>query len=628
MRTLSRPWNIFIKVASIALVCFQMYTAAFGVLGDMLQRSIHLTFVLGLSFLLKPAIKGKKETRVPFYDIIFSITAVCACLYIVYINDIILYDPLIWLGPLDKFFAIALVLLILEAGRRFVGWIFIILSGVFFVYALYGPYFPGIWGHQGFPLDLILQTMYHGSIGIWSTMAGISATMLAMFGIFGAMLSETGGAETFVKIGQRTVGNSIGGEGKVSLISSGLFGVISGSAIANVIATGTFTIPMMKKAGYSAEWSAATSALGATGGQIMPPIMGSGAFIMSQLIGVSYGRIAVSAIFPSVLFYMAGLLSIHYVSLKLGIGVEKRTKPEVDRREYITICAPLLIFIIMIVQMFAIDISAFYATVIGFIVYIVLYRKTNQSLAANAGYAVEKAGNICVSATTSILSMTSLLISAQIVITLVQFTGFGLKMSNLIVEIGQNNVFLCLLLSMFICVLLGMGLPTTAAYILASSVLVPPLAQIGIPIQVGHFFVFYFAVLSTITPPVCAAVFISSGIAESDWLKTGIIACLMALPIFIVPFAFVYCNGLLLVPGEPIGYVIYAFITAVLGVVSISIGVAGFNRRLLKMWERIGCIAAGVVMVTPGVIPATVAAVSFLILFLMTRKKAGLAKQQ
>ena len=221
--------------------------------------------------------------------------------------------------------------------------------------------------------------------------------------------------------------------------------------------------------------------------------------------------------------------------------------------------------------------------------------------------------------------MTSLLISAQVVITLVQFTGFGLKLSNIIVEIGQNNVLLCLLLSMFICVLLGMGLPTTAAYILASSVLVPPLSQIGIPIQVGHFFVFYFAVLSTITPPVCAAVFISSGIAKSNWLKTGLVACLMALPIFIIPFAFVYCNGLLLIPGEPLPYVVYAFITALLGVVSIAIGVAGYNKKNLSLLERVVCVLCGVVMVAPSVIPATIAVIIFLAIFIRTHRVSAVS---
>ena len=253
MRKLKQPWDKIIMVLCIALVLFQIYTV-FGLLPDLIKRSVHMGFVLVLTFLLVPVSKKQKGSdKVPVYDIVLAGISAAAVVFLVINYDALIWNPLQWLSPIDKALAVLMVLLVMEASRRSVGLIFPGLAIIFFIYAIYGPYFPGVWGHKPYSVDLILQTLYHSTNGIWGSMTSISAGMLAMFGIFGAMLSETGGAETFIKLGQKLTGKTIGGQGKVALIASGLFGMISGSAMANVVGTGTFTIPLMQKSGYNNE---------------------------------------------------------------------------------------------------------------------------------------------------------------------------------------------------------------------------------------------------------------------------------------------------------------------------------------------------------------------------------------
>lgn len=250
MRKLKGRWAIIVKVLSFALIAFQLYTTGRGPYSDIIQRGVHLSFVLTLLFLLKPARKlkeGEVQDFVPWYDVVLAGLSCATCVYLVSISGRILYDPLQWLSWFDKAASVILVILILEASRRSVGWTFPILGIAFLIYAFYGEMFPGVWGHQNFTFNMVFQNFYHSTRGIWGTMLGLSATMLSMFGIFGAILSGTGGAETFIKMGQRFTGRFTGGSGKVSVVASSLFGMISGSAIGNVVATGVFTIPSMKK---------------------------------------------------------------------------------------------------------------------------------------------------------------------------------------------------------------------------------------------------------------------------------------------------------------------------------------------------------------------------------------------
>lgn len=627
MRKLNTAWSWIVRILSFGLVIFQMWTTGRGPYSDIIQRSVHLAFVLSLMFIVKPASKkiGEKEEKegkgnVPLYDVMLAALSCAACVYLVTIADqSLIYDPLQWKGFLDKFFAVSLVVLILEASRRSVGWTFPVLGGLFLVYAFFGEMFPGVWGHQNFSFNLVFQTFYHNTRGIWGTMLGLSATMLSMFGIFGAILSGTGGAETFIRMGQKFTGKYTGGSGKVACVSSSLFGMISGSAIGNVVATGVFTIPAMKKAGYPSEWAATVEAVASTGGQIMPPIMGAAAFIMAQLLGVSYLSIAKAAVVPAALFYVSCFISIHLISAKLKIkGCDE--KVSISALEYIVILVPLAIFITFICMGYTVLIGAYWATWGALAMYIARYiieTKGNGCLVA------KHTGKVCyttiMNGAKSIVDMCGILAGSQITVSLINLTGFGVKLSDVIVSLGQGSPFLCLLFSMAVCIILGMGLPTTAAYVLAAAVLAPPLITIGFDPLVTHLFIMYYACLSAITPPVCVAVFMASGLAKASWFKVGCLSCMIALPIFIIPFTFCYNQALLL--SDPMPYKVFiAVITAIIGVVFIDVGVTGYFRKHVSLFLRIVIVASGILMVVPNDITSIIGfAMGILALFLNTR---------
>ena len=418
MRKLTGFWRHVVTALSVMLVLFQLYTAGFGVFPDIVQRSVHLFFVLTMLFLLMPANKKKKTDTVPWYDVVLSMICMVCTGYMILIYEKILWDPSQWINSFDKICAVLLTILILEGSRRAVGLTFPIMAAFFLFYAAFGQIFPGLWAHKNFSFNQIFQNLYHTTNGIWGQMVGLSAGMLAMFGIFGAILSVTGGSQTFIRLAQKMTGKAVGGPGKVALIASGLFGMVSGSAMANVVATGTFTIPMMKDAGYSKEWSAAISAVGSTGGQIMPPIMGAGAFIMAQLIGLSYLTIAKAAIVPALLYYMGAFVALHYLSKRLKIFGEG-CKEKIRVIEFAIIFVPLAVFIAFLAVGYTVTKAAFYATVVSVIVTVFSFAMATKNPAQTA----KQAGGLCMkvakSGAESILSMAGLLAGAQISIALI-----------------------------------------------------------------------------------------------------------------------------------------------------------------------------------------------------------------
>lgn len=603
MRKLTGFWKHVITLLSVALVVFQIYTAGFGVFPDIVQRSVHLFFVLTMLFLLKPVKKGVSMDRVPWYDVACSLVCMFCTGYMIGIYNQILWDPSQWISTLDKVCAVVLTVLILEASRRAVGLTFPVMAIFFLVYAFFGQMFPGTWAHKNFTFDQVFWNLYHTTNGIWGQMVGLSAGMLAMFGIFGAVLSITGGSQTFIKIAQKLTGRATGGPGKVALIASGLFGMISGSAMANVVATGTFTIPMMKDEGYDSEWSAAISAVGSTGGQIMPPIMGSAAFIMAQLIGVPYMSIARAAVLPALLYYMGAFVAVHYISKRLGIQ-GKGVNAKLGRMELAIIFVPLVVFVGFLAAAYTVTKAAFYATVVGVLTTAVCYFLESRQVADT----LKKTGHMCMDIATegagSILSMAGLLAGAQISIALISQTGFGVKLSSMIVSLGQGHIFLCLALSMVVCFVLGMGLPPTAAYVLAAAILAPALITLSLPDMVAHLFVFYFSTIGAITPPVCAAVFLASGIAESNWLKTGGLSVLLAIPAFLVPFTFAYNEALMLSGALP--EIIVCAGTAMTGVFFMGISIAGYLKSEMNMVIRVVMFLGGVFMFVPNTLSSII----------------------
>ena len=619
MRKLTGFWDKFVKVLSVALILFQMYTIGVRQFSDIIQRSVHLAFVLTLVFILKPMRKGKCLDHVPWYDILFAVLSAACCIYVTMIYSTIVYQPLQWVSSVDKLFAVVLVVLILEASRRSVGWTFPILGIAFLIYAYFGEIFPGMWRHQNFSFNKIFQNLYHNGTGIWGTMLGLSAVMLAMFSIFSAILAGTGGAETFIKMGQRIAGKSTGGSGKIAVIASSLFGMISGSAMGNVVATGVFTIPAMKRAGYSSEWAATIEAVSSTGGQILPPIMGAAAFIMAQLIGENYLTIAKAALVPAVLFYISAFLAIHLVSSRDKIRGENE-KTDIRVTEYVVVLVPLAVFMFYLLRGYTVTMGAFWATLLALLTYAVCFIVDTKDLKTALASTGKICFSTCIKGSSSIVEMCGILAGSQIVIALISLTGFATKLSSMIVALGENSVFLCLVCSMFVCILLGMGLPTTAAYVLGASVLSPALITLGVPPLAAHLFVMYYACLSALTPPVCVAVFMASGLAKSNWFKTGCLSCMIALPIFVIPFTFCY-NPALLLEGSA-SQIAIAVITAALGVVFIDICTVGYLRDKVNMAARLMLLGGGVLLLLPQYLPSLIGFVvgSLAVLFALKKR--------
>lgn len=628
LRKLTGFWNKFIIVISIALIIFQLYTAAFGTFIDIIQRSVHLFFVIPLLFLQLPATKKQSGSdKIPWYDLLITALGMAGCVFVFIYSQPLMINAMRWMGPLggklDILLSVVMVLLCLEASRRSVGWIFPIMALILFFYAFQGELFPGMWAHKNMSFDSVFWQIFHTTNGIWGSMLSLSAGMLAMFSIFGEILGNTGGASTFIKAGKKVTSNTVGGSGKVALLSSGLFGMISGSVMSNVLATGTFTIPMMKEDGYSEEWAGAISAVGATGGQIMPPIMGSGAFIMAQFLSVSYMVIAKSAIVPALLYYFGSFAAVHYVSKKFGVLGHKE-KISFTVSEGLIIAVPLVVFIAILVMGYTVTKSALWATLASFAISTFFYILDHRD---NKKKAVRLTGDLCyrtaLSSANTIVKIAGLLVGAQIIITLISYTGFGVKLSSLIVSLGQGNLLICLLLSMFVCILLGMGMPTTAAYVLASAILVPALNTLGLPPLVSNMFVFFFACMSAITPPVCAGVFMSSSIAQSDWWKTGWLSVALALPAFIVPYTFAY-NDALMLNGAPFD-LFTGVVTAIAGAFFIGIGVAGYLKKPIGIPMQLLFIISGVLLIVPVLFVSLIGLVIAIVAWVIS---GGLQKTQ
>lgn len=621
MKKLNRFWQTAVTVLSAALVIFQIYTAGFGALQDIQQRSIHLFFVLTLCFILKPfSKKHPREEKVPWYDILLVLLSACCTLYVFINYPRFIWDPLQWLSPVDMILAVVMVVLILEASRRAIGLTFPIMAVVLLAYAYFGEYIPGTLGHQQFSVTYTLQQLYHTTNGIWGSMVGTSASMLAMFSIFGALLATTGGAGTFLKIGLRYMGKYVGGSGKVAAVSSGLFGMVSGSPMSNVVATGTFTIPMMKESGYSSEWAGAISAVASTGGQIMPPMLGAGAFIMAQLLNINYIEIARSAVIPAFLYYLATFVAIHYYSKKMNIrGINE--KPEISLSDYLVILTPLAVFLYFIIRSYTVTKAAFYATFAGFAVCSALYGIAQKDIKACGKKSLELSHGLCINGAAAILDLATLLAGAQICISIISMTGLGTKLSNIIVSLGAQSLLLSLFLSMLVCILLGMGLPPAPAYVLSISVLSSALVTLGMNLLAAHLFVFFFASLGTITPPVCAAVYVSSGIAQSNWFRTGLLSCLIALPGLVIPYTFAYDPSLLLMGSA--GSILTALATACVGIYMMAVGVAGYLDRSVRMVYRIIMVIGGVMLLIPSLRISLAGLAIGVLSYLLHRKGIG-----
>ncbi|WP_417741946.1 TRAP transporter permease [Salipiger sp.] len=561
------------KGLAILVGAFVFYTAATGPFEGLIQRAIFLALVAALGFALYPLGAGKSWRPLGLaIDLALCAVTVGACGYVVWNYDEIM-TSLPWATALDMALTVGLVLSVLELGRRTVGLIFPVLVLIGIGYAMFGDLLPGALGHRGFDAAFVTETIFLGDLGIWGMLTGVAATVIAAFVLFGALLLHSGGGQAFMDLAMRLGGRQPGGAAKIATIASGLFGMISGSAVANVATTGNFTIPMMIRLGYPRPFAAAVEAVASTGGQIAPPIMGAAAFVMAEILGLPYTTIIVGAILPAVLFYVSVFVTVHFVAQQRGLAVV----PEDEMPDWKTITAPRRVLPILaalgglgigIWLGRSIATAAFYG-VVGLLIAFVATQAGRLSPREMAGRVIdglEDAGK-------GMVIIGVLLAGAQVLVSMINMTGIGVTLSSLIVTMAGDSVVLVAIIVGLVCLIMGMGLPTTAAYVLVAAVLAPAMTAVGVDPLAAHLFVFYFATISVITPPVCVAVFVGSGIANTNWLPAAGEAVRLGAVTYLVPFL------LLLYPGMTMSGCIVEIVEAVAAGMALVLAVPALLSR-------------------------------------------------
>jgi len=586
--SMSNPMKVFVTIIAVAMSVFHLGIAWYGPPDALTLRSMHLGFALTLGFLTLGVTTDQKSTMVSWaIKWILVILSIACCAYLVVNQDYIL-SRMIYVDPLtraDWMLALVTVLLVLEATRRAVGWTLPLTAVGFLIYA---TFFGDI------ELARIAEQMYLGTEGIFGIPLYVSATYVMLFILFGALVERTGTGDLFMDFAKSIAGSTAGGPAKVSCITSGMFGTVSGSAVANVMTTGAFTIPLMKKIGYRPAFAGAVEAVASTGGQIMPPIMGATAFIMAEFLGISYLKVAMYALLPAILYYLAVFLSVHFEAKRTGMhGLPKEELPKL--RDVLSERGHLFIPLVIIVGTLLSGYSAPFAALCGIASTIptaLLRQSTRKYIRLNNLIGALEDGAI--NTVTVALSCAC----AGIVIGVIFITGLGLEFTNLVLSAAGNHLILALLLTMVAGILLGMGMPTAPAYIMQVALLVPALVKLGVLVEAAHMFVFYFAILSAITPPVALAVYAANGISRAALWDSSLAALKLGATGYIIPFMFVFGPSLLLIGTLP--QILQTSISAIIGVICLASSLSGYLFSRLQPLARISLFAAAIVLIKPG----------------------------
>jgi TRAP transporter 4TM/12TM fusion protein len=557
------------------------------------HRAVHLSFFVVLTFLLVPMRKRDLTGRFPWYDVLLAILGFSGCAYVFVLFERELLLRTATPTVLDTIFGVITIIVLLEASRRLIGWLIPSLVAFFLFYALFSNHFPGILHARGYSIERILLDMYVGDLGIWSSLLGISATMIFMFILFASFLHVSGGGEFFLDFARAVAGRFRGGPAKVAVLASALFGTLSGSCIANVASTGAITIPMMKRTGYKPEFAGAIEACSSAGGMIMPPVMGAAAFIMADWLQVSYWTICVAAFIPATLYFVSLYFMVDLEAARTGLkGLPSHALPSLRStlaRGWVFVF-PVAVLIYFIAVLNWNPTKAALYSIVAMIIVSLFSRKTRVNLSKLLG-GLEAGGK-------GMLEVAVLCGTIGIMVGVIYTTGLGVKLSSMLVDFSGGNLFALLVLTAIASYILGMGLPTTACYILLAILVAPALVEMGIPPVAAHLFVFYFGIIGNITPPVCGAVFVGASIAGAPMMKTAVQAMRIAIVAYIVPFIFAYNPALVAIgPGAKIAV---ALLTGVVGVALVAAGVQGHLLRRLARFERLPLIAGAILLMTPG----------------------------
>lgn len=581
-----------VGIIGLSMSLFHLITGAIGTLDILLQRSLHLLFALVLVFLTRPSSKGSKGGP-SITDALLILASIASCGYVA-INYWSITTRYVLSTPLsfwDGLFGLLLILLVIEAARRALGPILATIPAIFLIYAWAGPWLPDILWHRGFTPLQIIDFMTLSFSGIWGLPMAVSSTYIVLFIILGTFLEKSGTGQFIIDICNIIVGRSRGGPAKLAVLSSATFGSISGSAVANVYGTGTFTIPMMKRIGYKPAFAGAVEAVASTGGQIMPPVMGAAAFIMAEIMGIPYIEVAKAALLPAVLYFLSVGLMVHFEAVKRGLkGIPKEEVPKFKETiGYAYQIAPLIFLIALLVSGYSIFRAVFYSILVA--LFVSTFRKRSRmgprAILSALIIAAERAASIAVACAASGLIIGALLL-----------TGMGFNFTTLVVQFSGQQAIIGLLLVMMACIILGTGLPTTVAYIIVAAIGVPALMDLGVPPMAAHMFAFYYAVISMVTPPDALSAYAGAEIAGADFLETAMIAMKLSVVAFLAPFMFAYSPQLLLI--GPINEIVIAFTTALIGTVSLAAGVEGWLLTRTNVVERILLVAASLGLIHYG----------------------------
>ena len=603
-----------VSAIAITFSIFQLYTAFFGVLDAQLQRAVHLGFALALSYLLYPTCKSWSRHKLHPLDAILAVLGAASPAYIV-----IMYRELAFragiINSVDLVIGVLGVLLVIEATRRVVGLPMVIVVLAFLAYAFAGPYMPGVLSHRGLTPNQLIGHLYFTTEGIFGIPLGVSSTFIFLFILFGAYLECTGLGKFFIDIANAIAGWASGGPAKVAVISSAFMGTVSGSSVANVAGTGSFTIPMMKKLGYRKEFAGAVEAASSTGGQLMPPVMGAAAFLMAEFVGMPYIEVVEAAIIPAVLYFAGVWLGVHLEAKRTnlkGIPRDQLPKAWVIFKERGHLAIPLIVIVYLLVTGYTPMRAALVAIVLSIAV---------SCLRKNTRISVKDVVKGLESGARGVLGVAIACASAGIIIGVVTKTGVGLKLASGLLALSGGYLLPTMFFTMITSLVLGMGVPTTANYVITSTIAAPALLQLGVPTLAAHMFVFYFGIIADVTPPVALAAYAASGISGGKPLMTGVNASKLAIAAFIIPYVFVMSPELLMINATA-GGLLMAVVTAILGMVGVSSSLIGYLADKSTMLERVMQFVSGILMIIPGTLTDIPGFILFLVVvFLQTRRR-------
>lgn len=542
MPGMDKTFRTICIAASIFMSLFHLYTAYFGSLPGLEQRSFHLAFILLVGLCFYPASKSQKNQPLYYLNVAMAIAGFAVCLY-VFMDYYEITQRIGAPTTTDIILGSLGIIILLELTRRVIGPTIPIAVVLFILYAFFGAYLPPALGHAGYDLPGLINHIYLTTEGIFGSALGVCATYVIVFVILGSFMKETKAADIFIDLAYSLFGRLRGGPAKSAVVASGLFGMVSGSSVANVMSVGTFTIPMMKQIGFRPYEAGAIEAISSTGGQLMPPVMGAAAFIMAEILGVPYIKICLVAAIPAFLYYLNLFTVIHQVSVKRGLrGMPREKLPKflkVMKEGWYLVAVPIILVYLLGVESFSPSKSGFF-TLIGLLL-IILVVKRGTLKAKGVLTALEKGF-------TNIISVSVACAAAGILTGIFSLTGLGLKLSSMLITLSGGNLLVLLLLTMVTSFILGCGIPTVPCYMILATLIAPALVKMNVNPFAAHLFIFYFGMISHITPPVAIAAYASAGLAEAPFMKTGWTAFRLGLPVYIIPYVFVY-NPFLMMLG-------------------------------------------------------------------------------